>query len=304
MKQCKTPVAVFLFNRPRTVKALIEKIAAVRPESLFVFADGPRPDRPDDVSLCEEARALVMSGIDWPCTVHKRFSESNLGCNRNIVTGCNSVFSLVDRAIILEDDCIPDISFFKFCDEILDRYRDAGQILHICGYNPLSTWGGDCSSYLFSHQCTRAWGWATWRRAWNLYDDEMLSWKDHRSRGTNCPPWFNRHNSDFFNAFGKMLPPTWDYRLSYAILSNSGVTVVPKRSLVSNIGHAADATHCTTAKDPEPVFEQNFPLIHPASIVIDRSFDDRLRCMLSNRLTSRLKRRFERALRSILTAID
>jgi hypothetical protein len=288
---CETPVAVFIFNRVGPTRILMNRVAAARPKNLFVFADGPRQDRPDDAERCAEARKAVFDRVDWPCEINDRLSPKNLGCNGNIVSGCDFLFSKVERAVILEDDCIPEVSFFQFCDALLDRYATHGAVQHICGYNPLGTWQGDSADYLFSQQCTRAWGWATWRRAWALYDNEMTSWWQHRSQGTNRPPWFAQVNSDFFNHFGDDLPPTWDYRLSYAILANSGITIVPKRNLVSNIGHGNDATHSTKKRTAERSYEIDQPLRHPASVVIDRDFDSCLQGRLSQKFAYRVARR-------------
>jgi hypothetical protein len=287
----RSPVAIFLFRRPETARMLMERVAAARPEVLFLIADGPRADRPGEVDQCRETRDEVLRHVTWPCEVVRRFSDVNLGCNGSIVGGCDFVFSHVDRAIILEDDCVPEVSFFRYCDELLDRYESCGQVMHICGYNPLSQWLGDASSYLFSHECQFAWGWASWRRAWRFYDDAMTSWAEHRRQGTNCPPWFNREVSDFFNAYGDRLPETWDYRLAYAILANSGISIVPKRNMVANVGHGIGGTHSTTYRVPEQTAPVQFPMSHPASIVPDRAFDKAFRSRFSRRFWCRVQRR-------------
>ena len=290
-RMTRTPVAIFLFRRPEAVRRLMERVATARPSRLYLIADGPRVDNPGEHDLCTAARQEALRHVTWPCELIQRFSGENLGCNRSIVGGCDFVFSDVDRAIILEDDCLPEPSFFQYCEELLDRYEHCGQVMHICGYNPLKAWQGDSASYLFSHECQFAWGWASWRRAWHFYDDAMESWTRHRQDGTNQPPWFTREVSDFFNAYGDRLPETWDYRWAYAILANRGISIVPKRNMVANIGHGVGGTHSTTYREPERTSPMTFPMTHPASITPDRTFDQAFRNHFSRSLWHRARRR-------------
>ena len=128
------PVALFVFNRPDLTAQVFDVVRAAKPPVLFVSADGPRPDRPDDERLCRETREIVQS-VDWPCEVHWNLRDQNLGCGPAMSQGISWVFEHVDRAIILEDDCIPDPTFFPFCDELLERYQDDSRVLQIAGSN-------------------------------------------------------------------------------------------------------------------------------------------------------------------------
>jgi hypothetical protein len=294
MNPLSTPIVLFIFNRADTVRLVMERIAVVRPKTLFVVADGPRPHRPDDDDRCRLARETVLSAIDWPCEVVRRFSDINLGCDPNIVAGYDYVFSQVEDAISLEDDCVAEVSFFRYCQEMLDRYRDCGQVMHICGINPLDRWPGAHTSYFFSRECQFGCGFATWRRAWRFYDDAMLSWRAHRARGSNRPPWFTPEVSAFFNAFGDEIPENWDYKWAYAIMANSGVSIVPSVNLIANVGFGPDATHCTTPRPPEPTYGLDFPLVHPPSIAGDRAFDVAYRRRYSRKLHRRILRRLQR----------
>jgi len=291
MDQLSTPIVLFIFNRADTVRQVMDRIAAVRPKTLFVVADGPRPHRPEDAERCRLARDTVLQAIDWPCELVRRFSDVNLGCDPNIVAGYNYVFSQVEEAISLEDDCVAEVSFFRYCQEMLDSYRDCGQVMHVCGFNPLDRWRSGDDSYFFSRECQFGWGFATWRRAWRFYDDAMTSWKLHRKRGTNRPPWFTNDVADFFNSYGDELPENWDYKWAYAIMANGGTSIVPAGNLIANVGFGPDATHCTTPKPPEPTYPLEFPLIHPPSIAVDRAFDISLRRRYSRRLSRRILRR-------------
>ena len=174
------PVALFLFNRPDATAAVFERIRGARPKTLLLIADAPRVSRPEDVQKCLAARAVV-SRIDWPCEVVTNYAETNLGCRRRLSSGLDWVFQLVPEAIVLEDDCLPDPTFFRFCEVMLDRYRDEASVMHIGGNNFRD--GPSCADgYRFSRY-TFTWGWATWRRAWQHYDVHMSAWPAARDSG-------------------------------------------------------------------------------------------------------------------------
>ena len=149
MNQLKTPVALIVFNRPDTTRKVFAAIAAARPSQLFLIADGPRADRGGEVERCEEVRKII-SAIDWPCEVESNFSNENLGCRRRMISGLNWVFSHVEEAIIIEDDCLPHPSFFPYCSELLEKYRDTGQIGMISGFNHVPDFFPFRYSYYFS----------------------------------------------------------------------------------------------------------------------------------------------------------
>ncbi|MGA1621013.1 MAG: hypothetical protein ACO35D_06080, partial [Aquiluna sp.] len=169
-----TPIAFFIFNRPTTTQQVFQAIRQAKPPKLLIVADGPRPDRPTDAENCALARS-ILDQIDWDCEVLTHFSDINLGCRKRISSGLDWVFEQVEEAIILEDDCLPDPSFFPYCQELLERYRNIPEVMMISGnnfqfgHNPIQ------ESYYFSHY-GHVWGWATWRRAWQKYDDVMGQW--------------------------------------------------------------------------------------------------------------------------------
>lgn len=166
-----TPIALIIFNRPDLTIRVFSKIARAKPKTLFVIADGPRSDHPGDIKKCAEARSIIES-VDWDCTVHKNYSDINLGCGRRLASGISWVFEKVEEAIILEDDCLPHPTFFRFCKELLERYRDDERIMQINGQNFQHKSMRTSYSYLFSYS-NNCWGWATWRRAWQHFDMEM-----------------------------------------------------------------------------------------------------------------------------------
>lgn len=264
----KAPVAIFIFNRPENVSEVMKQIRSYKPKSLLIIADGPRQNRDGERELCEKARQEALN-VDWDCEVHTNFSEVNLGCKQRLVSGLNWVFEIKESAIILEDDCVPHPSFFPYAQEMLDRFRDDTKIGMISGDNYLFDEVPVANSYYFSRYA-HIWGWATWGRAWSLYDSEMSSWKSLSPQDKSA--WLNKHfdspgeRKHWLHAFKRVTEDhldTWDYQWAFTMQNNSLLSVVPKHNLIGNIGIATGATH-TTKPNLESTAEVNglnFPLI-------------------------------------------
>lgn len=174
------PIIFMIFNRPDTTKQAFETIRAAKPKKLLVVADGPRPGKPGEADKCAATRAIIEE-VDWDCEVHRNFSDMNLGCRQRVASGITWAFSLVDKAIILEDDCLPSQSFFRYCAELLDRYEHDDRVMMVSGNNHLFGHTDVAESYYFSRY-PHCWGWATWRRAWMKYDLNMSQWPELRDR--------------------------------------------------------------------------------------------------------------------------
>jgi len=271
-------VVFIIFNRPEKAEKVFKEIRQARPKKLFVVADGPRVDYPKDKNLVERTRS-VIDRVDWPCDVFKKYSKVNLGCQCNISSGLKWVFENVNEAIILEDDCVPHPTFFRFCQELLYRYREDDRIFVISGNNFQKDRKRTDYSYYFS--CfNHCWGWATWKRAWKHFDYDMNLWpiinKKEWLKGiwTNYKDykyWKERFNSTFHGKIN-----TWDYRWTFACWINNGLTILPNVNLVTNIGFDDDATH---TKGGEiflfiPTKSMEFPLNHPPFIMRDISADN------------------------------
>lgn len=276
----ETPIAFFVFKRPETTRRVFNAIAKARPAKLLLIADGPRQEREGETEVCRKVRDVVTS-VNWPCEVLRNFSEKNLGCRERMISGLNWVFSQVEEAIILEDDCLPDPSFFLFCQELLQRYRDDRRIAYISGDNLVGRYMKCADSYYFS-QIGGIWGWATWRSEWQRYDRHLTEWPELKERRI-LEEIFDEHRvvefwTQIFDAMhANTGPDTWDYQWLYTGLKNNSLTIVPNVNLVTNIGFGEDATH-TTQLDPRcifPVSPMKFPLKHPSSFVPLRSFDRR-----------------------------
>ena len=277
----RVPVAFMIFNRPDVTERVFREIAAAKPPRLFVIADGPRPDHPGEAEKCAATRAVVER-VDWDCDVAKNYADENLGCGLRVATGVSWVFQHADRAVFLEDDCLPHPSFFQFCEELLDRYRDNERVMHISGTNLQLGQNRGPSSYYFS-RLVNVWGWASWRRAWQSFDLGVKQWPQFRDTSwlleiLGDPRAAQYWREQFERAYqSKDHWWTWDYQWNFAALARNGLSIVPNRNLVSNIGFGEDATHTKWAESRWanlPRTEMTFPLQHPAGIASNREADD------------------------------
>jgi hypothetical protein len=270
-----TAVAFVIFKRPDLTARVWEAIRHAHPQKLFLIADGPRT--PEEQEKCDEARRVVEQ-VDWKCEVHRNYSATNLGCRDRIVSGLDWIFSQVNEAIVLEDDCVPAQSFFGFCAELLDHYRDEDRIMHICGTNFIGGAPTTSDPYYFSKYADM-WGWATWARAWRHMDLKMKLWPDfvkERSKKLFTDEVERKHWIRKLNRFftGKRID-SWAYPWQFAVWMQRGVCISPAINLVTNIGYRADATH-TQAESPRanlPAGELALPLKHPLAIRINEEAD-------------------------------
>ncbi len=273
----ETPVLFCNFNRPELTARVFESIRSRQPKTLFLACDGPRAGNVDDVNKVDQVRKLIAD-VDWPCDVRTRFVEENLGCKKAIASAIDWAFEQTEELIILEDDCVPDPTFFDYCQELLHRYREDDRVMMISGNNfqdqPVSE-----ASYYFS-RWTHIWGWATWKRAWQHFDVDVKSWPKVKSaqqlRSVVTDPieydyW--SHTLDMQHA-GSV--DTWDFPWCYAVWAANGLSILPNRNLVSNIGFGSEATHTT---DPESALAgmKVWPLtnlVHPESVSVNKAADD------------------------------
>lgn len=272
-----TPVVFILFNRPQKTAETFAQIAKMKPASLYLVADGPRPNHPTDKLNCAAARAVVEQ-IDWECTVQRNYAEQNMGCKRRVASGLDWVFAQVEEAIILEDDILMDSSFFAFAQEMLETYRHDTRIRHIAGYNSVSSLPPSLYSYFFSRWAP-IWGWATWRRAWQSYDVAMSLWspqvRNMLYKQGVVPPAKVREFEMTYQ--GKI--DTWDYQWQFSQLMQSGLSIIPEKNLIRNIGFGADATHTFDRKSSHAhatTQALSFPLIHPPYIMANPAYDQAL----------------------------
>jgi hypothetical protein len=240
----EVPILLIWFNRPEHARRLLNQLREMRPSLVYVAIDGPRPGHPTDIDQVSKSVAL-LDGIDWPCKVERLIRSENMGCKFGVSSAIDWFFSKVEEGIILEDDCLPDPSFFAFCTDLLTRYRNVPSVMHIGGSNLINgKWWGD-DSYLFTKVC-HIWGWASWRRAWQHYDLKMTDYPDRKNlllqqqitdRGSRIF-W----ESVFDKAYTNRVD-TWDYQWVYTIWKKNGLCILPAINLISNIGFDQYATH-------------------------------------------------------------
>jgi hypothetical protein len=253
MNQIKVPVCYFIFNRPTFTNLSFSIIKSQRPEKLFIIADGPRSQIETDKVNCAAVRQIVEK-IDWPCQVFRDFSATNLGAKKRISSGLNWVFSHVDRAVILEDDCLAHTDFFRFCEVLLDRYETDERVFTITGNNFQGGRSHGESSYYFSRH-PHSWGWATWRRAWRHYQEGIPFWPEW----SGSPDWFSKYPERVERRYWKRIfdktysadpYDAWDYPWTACVRYRGGLCATPNVNLVTNIGFGSAATNTLLENDP------------------------------------------------------
>ncbi|MDR3704374.1 MAG: nucleotide-diphospho-sugar transferase [Paludibacteraceae bacterium] len=276
----QTPILLLLFNRLETTKQLFISLKEIKPKHLYIFADGPRYSIIEDKTKCEEVRNWVVSNITWDCELKTLFQEKNLGCGKGPATGITWFFSQVEEGLILEDDTIPNVDFYEFAAILLEKYRDCNDIMAINSLNFQEKKRGD-GSYYFSMQNGSLCAWATWRRAWLLFDYNLdiyseslvrksIKWYGVKKREYKW--WLNIYIDFKANAYNDS---AWDYQFIFSIWVAKAKSIIPNVNLATNIGFGSDATH---TRDFDSVLANKptssiLPIVHPSSSKICREAD-------------------------------
>jgi hypothetical protein len=274
-----TPLLFLCFNRLDPTKQVFEAIRQAKPPRLYVAADGPRSDRLGEAEKVKLVRDYVLDHVDWKCEVKTLFRENNLGCRVAVSSAIDWFFENEAMGIILEDDCLPHPTFFRFCEELLELYRNDTRVMQICGSNFLKKEKNASESYYFS-KYGPIWGWASWRRAWKYYDVEMKLWETIKQRNIYYNFWDTKDEIltrvDLYNRVVSGEINTWDYQWGFAKNINSGLSITPNVNLISNIGFGEDGTHVTNPQSPLAnlaISSMEFPLSHPFAIYRDSKSD-------------------------------
>ncbi|AEM21639.1 putative nucleotide-diphospho-sugar transferase [Brachyspira intermedia PWS/A] len=270
-----TPILLVIFKRKDTALKVLEAIRKIKPKKLYIAADGWRNE--EEKIKCIDTRESILKSIDWECEIKTLFQDTNLGCCNGVSKAITWFFDNEEQGIILEDDVLPEISFFYYCEKLLNYYKDNEQIMHIAGDSPLDRKVGEASYYFATIQ--HCWGWASWSRAWKYYDATMktISFKDTKK---TLKKRYNDFNiRDYWqNWFYRTADiNTWDYQWTYCIISKDGICINPNVNLISNIGFGEDSTH-TGNPDDENANRKTYPidaehLIHPKEIKCDANAD-------------------------------
>jgi hypothetical protein len=215
---------------------------------LYVSADGPRPDRPHDQQACAQTRALVQELVDWPCQLHTRFLDHNVGVKEGLPQGISWFFDHVEEGIILEDDCVPHPSFFPFCAELLARYRHDSRVFHITGNNwQFGLTRGDGSYY--ASRYPHIWGWATWRRVWRQFRLELPGYQQFKEQRVLAQVFPHSQRAQRYWAwkFEQLhtgaIRSAWSYSYLYLCLSQHGLCLTPNVNLVTNVGYGVEGAN-------------------------------------------------------------
>ncbi|MDL2265622.1 hypothetical protein LJC57_04420 [Parabacteroides sp. OttesenSCG-928-G07] len=277
-----TPILFLIFNRPDTTKQVFEQIRNMKPSKLYVAADGAREGKPDELERCKETRTIIDQ-IDWPCKLKTLYRDKNLGCKIAVSEAITWFFEQEEYGVILEDDCLPDLSFFPFCEELLIRYKDDDRIGHIGGNNFFPGIVNPNLSYDFC-SFSHIWGWASWRRVWKNYDVDFTYWKEVRKDKSKMNSLFkNIREEIYFSSFisdtlvgGKKIN-TWDVQYMFMLRVQNQLSIYPYVNLVENIGlENVNATHFNKKQKKFHVLAKKMgsPLKHPRYILSNYVIDN------------------------------
>ena len=234
------PVLFLVFNRIDTAKQVFNVIKKAKPPRLYIGSDGPREQKEGEAEKVKAVREYVLSSIDWDCEVKTLFREKNLGCKYAVSSAITWFFEHEDMGIILEDDCLPSLSFFKFCEELLIRYKDDKSIWHIGGSNFQDGIKRGDADYYFS-AINHIWGWASWADRWKFYDKELNNIQDSYFINNY---WSGKAFKYWEKIFWKMKNKeidTWDYQWAFSMWKNNGIAILPNVNMISNIGFGIDS---------------------------------------------------------------
>ena len=275
-----TPSILFIiFNKIEETKQVFNAIRKQKPLRLFIAADGPRPSKESETERCQQVRQWVLDSIDWKCDVKLLFRDKNVGCGRGPSEAITWFFSHVDEGIILEDDCLPNETFFTFCKQLLDTYRDNKEVSIISGNNFQKIQPTTINSDYYFSVFPSSNGWATWKRSWEGFDYHLSSWPKINKR--KLKHFLFRENEysqwwlDYFSWLYKNRPDDmWDFQFHYLCMIRNQLAIIPGVNLVKNIGYGPDATH---SQNPDSYFanvmthELAVPFRHPVGI--SRNYD-------------------------------
>jgi hypothetical protein len=272
------PVLILAYKRYDLLEQIFNSLRKYKPKDLFIAVDGPKGLQ--DVEACTRVKAYVLDLIDWDCTLHTLFRSENLGCGKAVSSAIDWFFEHVEEGIILEEDCLPALDFYSYCERMLEMYRDELNVKHISGCNFVGGLNSK-SSFGFS-KFASIWGWATWKRAWKEYQFELPFKELIEFKERILPFCSNDFNQLFFWTKGyehscTMAYDSWDFQWQISIWLHKGVCIYPTRNLIKNIGFHQDALHTKNISSPLA----NLPLesfsakgLKKQVIVLDREFDD------------------------------
>jgi hypothetical protein len=306
MSKINTPILFIVFNRPDTTIKVFDSIRRAKPAKIYIAGDAPRPDNNEDKKNCALVREIT-SQIDWKCEVKTRFPEKNQGCGPGPFNAISWIFETEDRAIILEDDCVPAQSFFTYCDELLEKYKDDQRVWTISGNNYYEEIKLP-NSYIFSNY-GQSWGWATWKRCWQQIDMEMKNFLPFMSIGGFKNVMYSKREVEYFDKFystiakdKNLFSHVWDVQASFSIRSNRGLSIVPSKNLVKNIGlqgtHSSEIGKYHNIPIDEAFAIENHPLFIIPYVPYD-NYCFYKHYLLPRKFSQRIKRKIQKTIKMV-----
>lgn len=262
------PVLFIIFNRLDTTQKVFEQIRAAKPPRLYLASDGARASKDGEAKIVAEIRQWVLDNIDWPCEVKTLFREENLGCGKAVSGAITWFFSQEESGIILEDDCLPNQSFFNYCDELLDKYKEDKRIWHIAGDNPLNVW--DCNASYYFAKIQHCWGWASWADRWQHYDFDLKNYPEESIKNFSNDKYVQKYWRNILSKMQNKGIDTWDYQWTLKVAENNGFCINPSKNLISNIGYFG--VHYAATESDKNLNRPSFDLekiVHPEKIEFD-----------------------------------
>lgn len=274
-------VLLIFFARPKQFAKVFQQVKKAKPRRLFLYQDGPRKGRDDDIKNIKICRSIAEE-INWECEIYRLYQKENIGCDPSEFIAIKWMFESVDKGIILEDDDVPSLSFFGFCKELLDRYEFDNRIYMISGMNHLGHYKADQGDYLFT-KTQSIWGWATWKRCIDLWDDSF-KYLDVDDVSKNLAK-SSVQGIEFIQMCRSHLSSGKQHYESiswYAQGINEMINIVPSKNLISNIGLGENGVHNGSNVKEYPkvlqgvfymkTYEIKLPLRHANTIQVDYEY--------------------------------
>jgi hypothetical protein len=281
------PVLLIFFCRPECFRKVFEQVKLARPSKLFLYQDGARPNNINDIENVKKCREIAED-IDWDCEVHRFYQDENVGCDPSEFIAIKWMFQNVDRGIILEDDDVPSQSFFIYCTQLLEKYKDDKRINKILGQNHMGIYKEIDSDYFFTN-VSAIWGWATWKRCTDLWQEHLDFLYDEalvdKVRDTYSEKRIFISFLETCKRHSKSGKAYYESINEAAQRLNNQINIAPKKNMITNIGLTEDATHNNSGSlkmIPRAVrtvfeanrYELNFPLKHPKEVKPDYAFEN------------------------------
>lgn len=283
------PVLLIFFCRDKQFGQVFEQVKKARPSKLYLYQDGAREGNKSDIVGIKKCREICSDEeINWNCEVHRFYQKKNLGCDPSEFIAQKWMFSSEEMGIVLEDDDVPAQSFFPFCKELLEKYKDDERIHMICGMNNYDVNKDTEYSYFFSKKGA-IWGWASWRRVFNTWDETYSFLDDKDALRLLKENEINQKEYDSIISTCKRHKASG--KAHYESINGISrrlygrVNIVPKYNMITNIGLSTESTHSVSdikklPKETQKLFQKKafeieFPLKHPKYIMVDQKYDQK-----------------------------